>query len=284
MTSIFLGNLSWGLDESALTEAITQFAQPESVDIKRYKGGKSIGYAIASFASEEDAQVVIDNMNGMDLDGREVNCREDRGARAPKPQQQQQQQQQRQQQSASTPGASNTVFVGNLTWDTTDENLMEIFQDFNVLSATVQRQPNGNSKGWALATFDNVDDTAAAISELNGIDVDGREIVCREDRGSRGGPRRQRQPRERRVLAEGAPSTSVFVGNLNWDMTDEGLDELLSDFQVDEASVQTRDDGKSRGYALVRFASIEESERAISELNGQEVLGRNLLLKFDAKA
>ena len=280
MTSIYLGNLSWGLDDEALGQAIGEIAVPISLEIKRNKYGKSLGYALASFEDEETATAVIAALHGMELDGREVNCREDRGAR-PKP----------------APAATNRVFIGNLSWETPDDVLMKIFAEYNIVSAEVQLQNSGQSKGWALAEFGSAEDAQAAIQAMNGAELDGREIICREDRGTPGGrksgggrgqprqrqPREPRQPRERRIMAAGAPSTSVFVGNLSWDMNDDGLDELLRDFDVEGASVQTRPDGKSRGYALVQFTSIEEAQRAIDELNGQDVMDRPLLLKFDAK-
>lgn len=278
MTSIYLGNLSWDLDDEALTEAISEYAQPVSVEIKRNRSGRSSGFALASFETEEDANNVISNMNGVNLNGREVNCREDRGPR---------ERPAKQQKSAPAPAQvnSNSVFVGNLSWDTDEDNLLGAFADFNVVNAAVQRQASGSSKGWALLEFENVDDAAAAVDAMNGVEIDGRTINCREDRGARGGNQRRRgQPRQRRVVEEGEPSPSVFIGNLSWDMTDEGLDELLNEFSVEDASVQTRDDGKSRGYALVRFSNVEEAQRAIDELNEQEVMGRPLLLKFDARA
>lgn len=327
-TSIYLGNLSWNMDEAGLRDSISQYAHPTSVEIKRNKMGKSLGYAIATFESSDDGRAVVEGMHGTEVDGREVNAREDRGAKparttgskpsggggsgggrssaprssAPRAAQ-------------ASSGSTSRVFVGNLSWDTNDEALMGIFEEFNIVSASVQRHPNGSSKGWALAEFGTAKDAAAAIDQMTGAEVDGREIICREDRGPPGrsggdgggsgggggggggrsrGPRNgggsgggdggnKRAPRERRVIEEGAPSTSVFIGNLSWSMNDLALDELLQGFAVTEASVQTRPDGKSRGFALVRFDTVEEAQRAINDLNGQDVMDRQLLLKFDAR-
>lgn len=294
MASIYLGNLSWGLDEEALGAAIGETAEAASLEIKRNKYGKSLGYAIASFDSAEDAQAVIAALHGAELDGREVNCREDRGARTkPAPQQQQ---------AAAAPAATNRVFVGNLSWDTTDDILVSVFDQYNVVSAQVQHQPSGASKGWALVEFGTTEDASRAIEDLNGAELDGRDILCRVDRGTPnrtrnnntarnnnndGGNRRQRQPKQQRPprepLPEGLPSANIFMGNLSWEVNNDGLDELLNGFDIEEANVQTRPDGKSRGYALVRCASLEEAQRAIEELHGQDMMGRPLVVKFDAK-
>jgi RNA recognition motif-containing protein len=287
MTSVYIGNLSWDLDHDGVYDAVSQIAEPTNVDLKMNKYGKSLGYAIVTFASPEDAQEVIAQLHGANLEGREVNCREDRGARPKKeraPRQPQQQQQQQQQQQEA-PVASNRVYIGNLSWNTTDDILLDALAPFNVVSARVQLQSSGASKGWAIAEFGSVNDAQEAIDTLNGQELDGRDIVVREDcpRNAARAPRQPRQRRERRVLEEGAPSQSVFIGNLSWDMNDEALSELLNGFGVEESSVNLRPDGKSRGFAIARFDSVEEAQRAIDELNGQEVMGRNLLLKFDAK-
>jgi RNA recognition motif-containing protein len=208
MTSIYLGNLSWSTDEAGLTEVIAQYAQPTSVEIKRNKNGKSLGYAIATFESADDGRAVVEGIHGSEVDGREVTAREDRGAKpsgggggggrfsaprssAPRAVQ-------------ASSGSTNHVFVGNLSWDTNDETLVNIFEEFFIVSASVQRQPNGTSKGWALVEFGSAEDAAVAIEQMNGAEVDGREIICREDRGppggggGGGGDDNKRAPRERR--------------------------------------------------------------------------------------
>lgn len=282
MAGIYLGNLSWGLDEDALGAIIAETAEPTELVIQRNKYGKSLGYALAKFATPKEAQDVIEALHGAQIDGRDVNCREDRGPRV-KP----------------APAATNRVYVGNLNWETTDEDLLEFFTEFNAVAAEVKYHASGASKGWGIVQLGSAEDAVEAIEELNDSDFGGRNVVCRLDRGPRGGnsspgaapnggssaraPRQRRPAREPRVIEEGPPSTSVFIGNLSWSVNDSGLTELLINYDVEEASVQTRPDGKSRGYALVRFASVEEASRAIEELNGEEVMERNLVVKFDAK-
>lgn len=289
-TSVYLGNLSWDLDEDALFDTISQIAEPTSVEIKRKRDGRSLGYAIAQFATPEDGQAVIESLHGQNLEGREVNCREDRGERARAPRQPRQPRQPREprepREEASPAAPTNRVYIGNLSWDTDEDLLLDVFADYNVVTANVQRQHSGASKGWALAEFSTEDDAAAAIDAMNGAEIDGREAIVREDRPPQARQRQPRQPRARReprVIEAGAPSTSVFVGNLSWDMDDASLADELGEYAVVDAVVQQRPDGKSRGYALVQFETVEEAQRAIDELNGAEFMGRNAVLKFDAK-
>ena len=70
----------------------------------------------------------------------------------------------------------------------------------------------------------------------------------------------------------------LYVGNLPWSTGDAELEELFGGIgAVASARVITdRDTGRSRGFGFVEMSSREDGQKAISELNGQEVDGRPL--------
>ena len=47
------------------------------------------------------------------------------------------------------------------------------------------------------------------------------------------------------------------------------------------ADVQTRHDGRSSGYALVAYESVELAQNAILCCNGTDIGGRQVLCRFD---
>ncbi len=72
----------------------------------------------------------------------------------------------------------------------------------------------------------------------------------------------------------------LFVGNLSYDVTEPQLEELFSRVgQVESARVM-RDmaTGRARGFAFVEMATDEEAQRAITELNETEFVGRRLAI------
>lgn len=73
-------------------------------------------------------------------------------------------------------------------------------------------------------------------------------------------------------------SKKLFVGGLSWGTTDDGLREAFESFgEVVEAKVvQDRDTGRSRGFGFVTFADDAAATRAIEEMNGVELEGRNI--------
>lgn len=86
------------------------------------------------------------------------------------------------------------LYVGNLTYDTTNSALETMFAEFGeVRSAQVANdRDTGRSKGFGFVEMSNDQEAKAAISALNGKEVGGRalnvnEARPREDRGRSGG-------------------------------------------------------------------------------------------------
>ncbi len=73
-------------------------------------------------------------------------------------------------------------------------------------------------------------------------------------------------------------SRRLYVGNLNFAMTDDALREALSRVGgVERAEViKDRWSGISRGFGFVEMITAEDAETAISELDGFSVMGRVL--------
>lgn len=93
---------------------------------------------------------------------------------------------------------STKIYVGNLPWRTTEEQLGELFVPYGeVISVRiVSDRETGRSRGFAFVTISTAEGAKAAIAALNGSLLGGRALVVNEanDQGSRpagsGGPRR----------------------------------------------------------------------------------------------
>lgn len=73
-------------------------------------------------------------------------------------------------------------------------------------------------------------------------------------------------------------SNKLFVGSLSWNTDDHGLEQAFARYgEVTDAKVITdRDSGRSRGFGFVTFADPSCAQRAMEEMNGSELDGRNL--------
>jgi len=86
------------------------------------------------------------------------------------------------------------IYVGNLSYNTTDEGLQAAFAAFGTVrsAAVIMDRETGRSRGFGFVEMDNDDEAAAAIAALNGSQLDGRTLTVNEaqpraDRGGRGG-------------------------------------------------------------------------------------------------
>jgi len=74
----------------------------------------------------------------------------------------------------------------------------------------------------------------------------------------------------------GIMGRKLYVGNLPYSVTEEGLTEKFSQFgQVESAKlISDRDTGRSKGFGFVEMSSDAEAKAAISGLDGTDFDGR----------
>lgn len=70
----------------------------------------------------------------------------------------------------------------------------------------------------------------------------------------------------------------IYVGNLSYNVSDEGLAEVFAQFGTVESAriVTDRDSGRSKGFGFVEMSSDSEASSAIEKLNGTAYEGRNM--------
>ncbi|MCD6302982.1 MAG: RNA-binding protein [Anaerolineae bacterium] len=73
-------------------------------------------------------------------------------------------------------------------------------------------------------------------------------------------------------------ANTLYVGNLNYDTTNEALRAFMSQAgEVQDVRILTDQyTGRSRGFGFVDMATPEGVEKAVQELNGKELDGRTL--------
>ena len=87
------------------------------------------------------------------------------------------------------------LFVGNLSWNTTDSTLYEAFSQFGEVTEArvITDRDTGRSRGFGFVTFADTAASEKATSALDGTELDGRQIRVneaqdrRDNRGGGGG-------------------------------------------------------------------------------------------------
>jgi cold-inducible RNA-binding protein len=85
------------------------------------------------------------------------------------------------------------LFVGGLSWDTTDDGLRQAFASYGEITEAkvITDRDTGRSRGFGFVTFAQDDDAKTAISKVDGTNLDGKTIKVNEaqEKSPRGGGR-----------------------------------------------------------------------------------------------
>jgi RNA recognition motif-containing protein len=189
---------------------------------------------------------------------------------------------------------SRSCYIGNLSWECNEEQLTAWCSGAGAVVSSVVLRRGKRSTGSGLVEFADVASAQNAVATLNDTEMDGRVILVREDRVAAAQPERtakERAPKEERKERKAKYSdmdasekvvepNKVFVQNLTWETTEE---ELVAAFCPvgDVASVEIRQtrSGRSLGCGVVEFSSPQAALDAIASLNGEDLNGRELLIR-----
>ncbi|EHK17495.1 uncharacterized protein TRIVIDRAFT_43079, partial [Trichoderma virens Gv29-8] len=171
--TLFAGSLAWSVDDNALYQAFESFDGLVGARVVTEKGtGRSRGFGYVDFKDAESAQVAYEAMQGQDVGGRNINL--DYANARPEGSNPQDRAADRAKKHGDTLSAeSDTLFVGNLPFDTDQDTVTEFFNE--VAAVTSVRLPtdpdSGNLKGFGYVTFGSVEDAKAALEAKNGATI-----------------------------------------------------------------------------------------------------------------
>ncbi|XP_016088379.1 heterogeneous nuclear ribonucleoprotein A1-like isoform X2 [Sinocyclocheilus grahami] len=162
----------------------------------------------------------------------------------------------KEQQTPREPEQLRKLFIGGLSFETTDESLRAHFEQWGTLTdCVVMRDPNTKrSRGFGFVTYSSVDEVDAAMDarphKVDGRAVEPKRAVSREDSSK-----------------PGAHSTvkKMFVGGIKEDTDEEHLREYFSQFgKIDEVNIMTeKNSDKRRGFAFITFDDHDAVDRIV---------------------
>lgn len=174
-----------------------------------------------------------------------------------------------------------SIFVGRLSWSVDGDRLAQEFASCGeVVSATVATDRNtGKSRGFGYVHFATADAVENAL-EMMGKEIDGRAINV-----DRSAPQDKAQGRENRAKAFGdatsPPSATLFIGNLSFNTTEDGVWSFFNDYGVKSVRLPTdRETGRPKGFGYVEFEDVEGAKNAFEASKGAEIDGRSIRLDF----
>mmetsp|Transcript_10346 Transcript_10346/g.19353 ORF Transcript_10346/g.19353 Transcript_10346/m.19353 type:complete len:364 (+) Transcript_10346:85-1176(+) len=189
---LYVGNLDYDTNENKLREVFSAFGTVTDVFLPTERGTqRPRGFGFVTLAGRPAAEEAIAKMDQAQLDSRTIRVNESRprgegaddgrgpGGRG----------------GFNPTGAENVkLYVGNLSFDTTEELVRSHFEKFGEVSDCFlpTDRESGRVRGFAFVTMKAADAEKACI-EMNGAEIDGRMLKVNEAQpkgaGGAGGPR-----------------------------------------------------------------------------------------------
>lgn len=170
---------------------------------------------------------------------------------------------------------SNQLYIANLLFDLTEQDLSDNMSRFGPIQRVkILYDGSGLSRGTGFVTFADVESATRAKTDMDGKQWQGRTINVQYARSDPG--RQTRTPPVR------SPTSTLFIGNLSYEMTDSDVHELLQGVNgVRELRLSAdRQTGKLRGFCHVDFEDVQPAQEAFKKLQGRVVFGREVRLDF----
>lgn len=284
--NVFIKNLDKSIDNKALYDTFSAFGNILSCKIVTDENGGSKGYGFVHFETEEAAKSAIEKVNGMLLNGKKVFVgrfmnRKERmeilGDKAKK---------------------FTNVYIKNFGDSFDDDKLKTLFQDYGSIVSAKVMAGDGKSKGFGFVSFEDAETAQRAVDELNGKDIDGRELYVgrAQKKAERQAELKEKFERMKLERINRYQGVNLYVKNLDDNIDDERLRKEFSQFGtitsakvMCESRSKTGEAGRSKGFGFVCFSSPEEATKAVTEMNGRILVSKPLYValaqrKEDRKA
>ncbi|KAM8954265.1 nucleolin isoform 4-T4 [Pelodytes ibericus] len=254
--SVFVANLNSSKDFDELKDALREFFSKKSLDVQDVRIGASKRFGYVEFASEEEVEKAL-KLNGKKVLGFEMKMDKamafDKNKSA----------------EVKKERDSRTLFVKNIPYSTTSEDLQEIFE--NAKEIRVPTGNDGSSKGIAYVEFNSEAEADKALEEKQGAELEGRAMFLdfTGDKSQNSGARRS---------APAGESKTLVVNNLSYNATEESLQEVFE--KATSIRIPQNNQGRPKGFAFVEFSTMEEAKEAMDTLNNTEIEGRTVRLEF----
>ena len=186
-------------------------------------------------------------------------------------------------------GSTMSIYVKNLNFSTTEEQLSNVFTNagFNPRAVRIptkaapikKRNPPESNKikqlsmGFGFVEFANQDEAKKAVKTLQGKLVDGHsiEIKLSSKSSSVSTPANNKSSK----------NTKIMVRNVPFEATRSELLKLFGSFgQLKKVRLPKKFDGTHRGFAFCEFLTSKEAQNAMTTLSRTHLYGRHLVLEW----
>lgn len=251
--SLYVGELDPSVTEAMLYELFSDIGHVASIRVCRDAvTRRSLGYAYVNYNSTADGERALEDLNYTLIKGRP--CRIMWSQRDP----------------ARRKTGQGNVFIKNLDSAIDNKALHDTFANFgNILSCKVAQDEFGNSKGYGFVHYEDAEAANNAIKHVNGMLLNDKKVfvghhVAKKDRLSK-------------FEEMKANFTNIYIKNLDQSINDEEFRTMFGKFgEITSATLSQDQEGKSRGFGFVNYATHDSAQAAVDEMNDKDIKGHKL--------
>uniref|UniRef100_A0A2K6NWB4 RRM domain-containing protein n=1 Tax=Rhinopithecus roxellana TaxID=61622 RepID=A0A2K6NWB4_RHIRO len=165
-TSVYVKNFGEDMDDETLKDLFGKFGPTLNVKVMTDESGKSKGFGFVSFERLEDAQKAVDEMNGKELNGKQIYV--GRAQKKVKRQTELKRKFEQMKQDGITRYHGVNLYVKNLDDGIDDERLRKEFSPFGTITSAKVMMEGGCSKRFGFVCFSSPEEATKAVTEMNG--------------------------------------------------------------------------------------------------------------------
>lgn len=250
--NLFVGNLNFNKSAPELKTGISDVFAKNDLAVVDVRIGVSRKFGYVDFESAEDLEKALE-LTGLKVFGNEIKLEKPKGKDSKKDRD------------------ARTLLAKNLPYKVTQDELKEVFEDAMEIRLVSK---DGKSKGIAYIEFKTEADAEKTLEEKQGTEIDGRSISLYYT-GEKGQNQDHRGGKNSTWSGE---SKTLVLSNLSYSATEETLQEVFE--KATFIKVPQNQNGKSKGYAFIEFASFEDAKEALNSCNKREIEGRAIRLEL----
>ncbi|KZT08407.1 polyadenylate binding protein [Laetiporus sulphureus 93-53] len=285
-TNIYVKNIDTEMTEEKFFDLFKQFGNITSAVIQHDDEGNSRGFGFVNFETHEEAQQAVETLHDTVFNGKKLfvaraQKKDERETELHKSRKQAKMEKARKYQGVDL---FTNIYVKNIDAETTEEEFLDLFKQFgDITSAVIQRDDEGNSRGFGFVNFKTHKQAQQTVDNLHDTVFNGKKLfVARAQK---------KEERETELLNDYVQAkmkklskyqgVNIYIKNLEHDIDD---DKLRAEFEpfgtITSAKVMRDDKGTSKGFGFVCFSSPDEATKAVAEMNNKMIGSKPLYVSL----
>jgi polyadenylate-binding protein len=259
--NVFIKNLDHDIDNKALYDTFSQFGPIRSCKIALDDKGEPRGYGFVHFETDEAALLAIEKVDGMLIKDKKVfvGLFQRRAERL----------------GPNFETKFTNIFVKNLDENVDDAKFVEMFSKFGkITSSALMKGDEGKNKGFGFINFEDTDEAKAAVDEMNGKEIEGKELFVgrAQKKSERQAELRAQFERLRQEKIQKYQGVNLFVKNLDEAIDDDRLRTEFAPYgTITSVKIMRDANDVSKGFGFVCYSTPEEATKAVTEMNSKMI-------------